>query len=324
MFVKPLTKEPVFLAKSVESSECHASTLLRLPKNGYLCAWFAGSKESNHDTAIWLSEKTGENWSSPVQIAKVTDEPHWNPVLGANNGQIYLFWKVGSSPRKWRTYVRNRSFASNQWSSPQAFVDQTIAGGPVKNKPIQLENGDWLAPASVETQTAWDCFVDRSTDEGKTWQPSAFIPRNRQNFPGLGIIQPTLWESTPGHVHLLARSTAGKIYRADSLDNGYTWCEAYPTALPNNNSGIDLAKLDNGSLILVYNPVAKNWGARTPLKIALSQNNGQTWSDIFVLEDKLGEYSYPAVIKTEFGFALTYTWKRQRIQFWEFSWKADI
>ena len=36
------------------------------------------------------------------------------------------------------------------------------------------------------------------------------------------------------------------------------------------------------------------------------------------LEDEPGEYSYPAMVKTESGFAISYTWQRRCIQFWEF------
>ena len=44
----------------------------------------------------------------------------------------------------------------------------------------------------------------------------------------------------PGHVHAMMRSTRGKIYRSDSTDYGRSWCPAYATTLPNNNSGIDV------------------------------------------------------------------------------------
>ena len=49
------------------------------------------------------------------------------------------------------------------WSKPRELVIGDIGGrGPVKNKIITLENGTWLAPASIETDTVWDAFVDIS------------------------------------------------------------------------------------------------------------------------------------------------------------------
>jgi predicted neuraminidase len=316
-----MSKNFVAIAKreAIGSAECHASTLLVLPNEEFSCAWFAGSKEGNADTAIWLSSRRNSVWTEPERITKVSNEPHWNPVLFADGDVIYLFFKVGTSPREWRTYWMSRPLATHSWNRPEELVAGDIGGrGPVKNKPIELENGDWLAPASIETPTAWYCFIDRSSDLGKTWQRGESIGHSR-TLTGLGAIQPTLWSSGNGNVHMLARTTAGKIYRADSQDGGRTWTEAYATALPNNNSGIDLVKLDDRSLILASNPSDRNWGARTPLTLALSEDNGRNWAEIWAVENQPGEYSYPALVKTNSGFALSYTANRQQIRFWHFA-----
>ena len=55
---------------------------------------------------------------------------------------------------------------------------------------------------------------------------------------------------------------------------------------------------------------------RTPLSIALSFNNGETWPHRLDIETEPGEYSYPAIIPTTLGMAITYTWRRERIAFW--------
>ena len=91
------------------------------------------------------------------------------------------------------------------------------------------------------------------------------------------------------------------------------------THLPNNNSGLDALRLEDGRVVLIYNPVGENWGARTPLDISVSSDNGQTWETIAHLEDDPdleSEYSYPAIVETEDGIAVCYTWKRERIRCW--------
>ncbi len=108
--------------------------------------------------------------------------------------------------------------------------------------------------------------------------------------------------------------------RVDSTDYGKTWGEVYRTALPNNNSGLDVLMLDDGRLLLVFNPVPMNWGPRTPLDLAVSTDNGHTWRVIAHLEDdpdKDSEYSYPAIVETDGGVAVTYTWQRQRVRCWQ-------
>ena len=59
---------------------------------------------------------------------------------------------------------------------------------------------------------------------------------------------------------------------------------------------------------------------RTPLALALSSDDGQSWKIAKTLEDEPGEYSYPAIIQTGDGTVhITYTWKRQRIRHQWFS-----
>jgi predicted neuraminidase len=163
----------------------------------------------------------------------------------------------------------------------------------------------------------WNAFVDRSEDNGKTWTSSKYLSINREAIPGEGIIQPALWESSPGKVHMLLRSSAGVICRTDSDDSGKTWSEVYKTDLPNPNSGIDVTRLSNGKLVLIFNRSAGNWGPRRPISMAVSADNGKSWPVIKDLEMGVDgdEFSYPSVISFHDTVAITYTWKRQRIAF---------
>lgn len=306
---------------------CHASTLVVLGNGDVLAAWFGGSAEGERDVDIWAATRREGVWSKPRRIAASAEEPLWNPVLYRHeNGTIDLYYKSGHRIPEWRTMIRSSSDGGESWSSPRELVNGDTGGrGPVKNKPIRLSSGALAAPASIETKTRWDAFVDLSFDDGATWNPTSLIPLRRAErpedgstpAPGLvvnkGVIQPTLWESEPGRVHMLLRSTERYIYRSDSADGGRTWCEAYATELPNNNSGIDLASTDGGSLALACNPVTRH---RTPLVLRFSSDNGQTWGDEFVLEDEPGEYSYPAVLCVGDELHLTYTWRRERIAYW--------
>ena len=88
------------------------------------------------------------------------------------------------------------------------------------------------------------------------------------------------------------------------------------TLLPNNNSGIDLVLAKGGALYLLSNPVAKNRGPRTPLRLSRSRDNGLTWETVFDLVAEPGEFSYPAIIQTRNGdLACSFTWKRRQIAF---------
>ncbi len=294
---------------------CHASSLVELAEGGFLVVWFGGSRESADDVAIWSARRgvTGD-WSVPQLVAKVEESAHWNPVIfRAANGQIHLWFKVGPKIPTWRTYTVLSDDDGERWSAPVELAPGDTGGrGPVKNKPILLADGGWLAGASLETATDWDAFVDRSEDGGLTWQATPLIAYDHRRWAGKGVIQPALWESAPGQVHMLLRSTGGRICRSDSTDGGRMWSEIVPTNLPNNNSGLDVAWLAGGRLALICNPVADR--ERTPLSILFSHNNGLTWPERIDLETGPGEYSYPAIVPTADGaLAVSYTWRRERI-----------
>ncbi|WP_135550411.1 sialidase family protein [Paenibacillus cymbidii] len=314
------TKQFVFAADDKPTANCHATTLAALADGTIVAAWFGGTEEGKADVDIWGAIRQDGVWSAPFRIAGKEGVAHWNPVLFADSsGTVHLYYKVGHVIPEWVTWHCASRDGGRTWSEPAVLVEGDESGGrgPVKNKPIALQDGTWAAPASIETATHWDAFVDLSADGGKSWTRSAFVPIDHAALAGKGIIQPTLWEPAPGRVHMLLRSTEGAVYRSDSGDGGATWCEAYAIALPNNNSGIDLTQLADGGLALVYNPVPGNWAARSPLVVAWSADNGATWRDMLTLEAEPGEYSYPAIVRAGERLFLTYTWNRVQVAFWE-------
>lgn len=304
-------------------AECHASSLVRLGNGKFLIAWFGGTKEKDDDVGIWISRGDGKEWTDPVELVKIRNDAHWNPVLFQNpNGETVLFFKVGKEISEWETWMMTSADGGESWSEARELVAGDKGGrGPVRNKPIVLSNGRWLSGASHE-RNEWLAFVDYSDDQGKNWKSSAYLESDIPREKSKGLIQPTLWESSPGNVHMLLRSTEGKIYRSDSEDYGTTWSAAYATSLPNPNSAIDLTRLQDGTLALLYNPDDENWGDRNALILAFSEDNGQSWTEELYLEkdpNPNAEYSYPAIISWEDSLALCYTWNRDKIAFLKIS-----
>lgn len=301
--------------------QCHASTVVQAASGEVVSAFFAGTKEKDPDVGIWWSVFENGAWRPVARIAKVNDTAHWNPVLFRDEKDaLHLFFKVGPEIPYWQTYWMSSADNGKTWSGPVELVPNDKGGrGPVRNQPIVLANGDWLAPASTEIGR-WESFADHSADGGKTWNRTPDFPVDIEALKGKGAIQPAFWESKPGHVHALLRTHAGKVWRTDSEDSGWQWSPVYETPLPNNNSGIDIAQLDDGRILLVYNPVGENWGPRTPLDLAVSSDNGETWRAIAHLEDdpdQESEYSYPCITRTEEGVAISYTWNRKRVRCWQ-------
>ncbi len=308
---------------------CHASSLLVLPEDRVLVVYFAGTAEGRDDVRIFSSLRRGGvcgTWGEPKVISADDGVAHWNPVLHrAADGTIQLYYKVGKNCACWKTYVQTSSDDGESWSEPRELIEGDESGGrgPVRNKILRTAAGRLIAGGSTEW-TEWQCFFDVSEDEGKTWHRTVDLPlpelhteafiQSGQSADNKGVIQPTLWEDTAG-VHALLRSTQGYVYRTDSADGGYTWCPPYRTELPNNNSGIDLDKTDDGRLVLAYTPIAQNWGPRTPLSLAVSRDNGDSWEHLTQLVTAMlpDGFAYPCVRWQEGCLHVTFTWNRQTI-----------
>ena len=304
----------------VPTPSCHASTVVRTG-DGVLIAWFGGTAEKSPDVGIYAARGENGVFGTPVRVSREEGTAHWNPVLWKRaDGTAVLYYKVGAEIRDWETFVTESADGGKSWSVPRPLVpgDTTGGRGPVKNKPIRLSDGAVLAPASSE-QGMWRAFTERSEDDGRSFCRSAFIESD-----GAGLIQPTLWESAPGRVHALLRTQAGRVYRSDSEDGGRTWSTAYPTALPNNNSGIDLA-VDGDALYLALNPTTGTWGPRTPLVVMKSTDNGETFADFATLADdpiddrhgREGQFCYPAIVARGGRLHITYTHNRKSIAYAE-------
>lgn len=315
-----LKKEFIF-EKIDDAPACHASTVLPLPDGRVIAAWFAGEREGRDNVRIWVSVREKGVWSEPRKISSEDNIPHWNPVLDLrNDGSVRLYYKKGKKIARWVTYFVDSFNGGKDWTEPKALVKDDIGGrGPVKNKCIRTREGLLLAPASTETtKRLWRCFIDVSRDDGDTWTRSDYIVRPQKEYGLVQMIQPTLWQDDEGIVHALMRTGKGRIYKSESSDGGISWKKAERTQIPNNNSGIDCVRVPDGRIFLVFNPVEENWGDRSPLELAVSEDNGKSFKTVCTLENqKDGEFSYPAITYAKGKLHIAYTYNRTQIMYCE-------
>ena len=87
-----------------------------------------------------------------------------------------LFYKVGPSPSTWWGMVMTSADGGRTWSEPRRLPDGML--GPIKNKPVQLANGDILSGSSTE-HDGWRVHFERSSDNGATWTAHAAAQRRQ-------------------------------------------------------------------------------------------------------------------------------------------------
>lgn len=324
--IKTFKKEFIFENASFPS--CHASTIIEMEPGTFMAAWFGGTKEKAPDVGIWTSVYKNGSWSAPEEIIKHDGIPCWNPVLfKMPSGEILLFYKHGPNPREWSGFLKRSFDGGKTWSQdPESLVltNQEKALGPIKNKPLLLDDGTLICGTSVEDQEPNICYIERSKDNGKTWERSEPIGPLHWADKTYGIIQPTLLPAKDGLMILgRARDDLGYIWYSKSTDQGKTWSQVEKLDLPAPSSGIDAIRLKDGRYLLVYN---HNHSGRKRLDVAISED-GKNWKHMLNLEEykpapfdlmqdkkEKIEYSYPAIIQSADGNVhITYTWNRQRI-----------
>ncbi len=223
--------------------------------------------------------------------------------------------------------------ASVETPEPSCWKDASCAGDIAK-----LPDND--------PPLRWKPLIDISYDGGETFTRACPVPLGKAgNAPSprmtaaqsdldaravtpcfahsLGAIQPALWQGADGRIKMLMRSSEGFVLRSES-DDGENWSPAALTSIPNNNSGIDLVKMDDGRILLCLNPVTGNWAARTPLTLYVSSDDGDTFRPLMTLEMNKGEYSYPSLAAEGNTAYLSYTWNRLKVAVWKIELEPAI
>ena len=299
-----------FIYETASFPSCHASTIETTAEGGLIAAWFGGTEESAPDVGIYVARRVEGRWTAPVEVVNGVQSDQtrvscYNPVLfQPKSGPLLLFYKVGSHPSHWWGMMTFSEDGGSTWTAPWRLPEGIL--GPIKNKPIQLPDGDILCPSSSEA-AGWTVHFERLHPADMSWETTGTLNNRKE----IAAIQPALLSLEHGHLRAIGRTKQEKLFAIDSFDEGRTWGPMRLLDVPNPDSGIDAVTLRDGRFLLVYNPTVEQ---RTPLTIAIS-TEAQTWEPCLTLEDGPGEFSYPAVIQTLDGrIHITHTWNRKRIR----------
>jgi len=343
-------REEAFLPTHV--AQTHASFLLALSNGDLACTWFGGMEEGKPDGSIYFTHlPAGTNqWTPEIKVSDDPERSEQNPVLfQAPSGDLWLIWTGQLFGNQATAIVRRRisKDGGRSWGDIETMFDEV--GTFIRQPMLVLGNGDWILPIfhclpvpGEEWKGQNDVSaVKISADQGKTWAEYA-VPDSK------GAVHMNIVQRKDGTLAAFFRSRyADNIQVSTSTDRGRTWSKPVATALPNNNSSIQVRDLGNGTWALVFNNVAAEpeiranakggpvWGVpRSPLSIALSYDEGRTWPEIRDIElapepppalnlDKpdrrARELSYPTVTADAQGrINVAYTWFRRAIKFVRF------
>ena len=288
-------------------------------KDGRLClvyTRFTGGTHDNSegDLAIRTSSDHGQTWSKDRIL--VPNEGGLNTMsvstLRLKNGEWLLCYLRKDSTKSCNLFLR-RSRDEFETVGPPIRVTLLDGYHVVNNdRVVQLSTGRLIVPAVLHT--GFDesgkkvkksvpqgiPFVYYSDDNGRTWKkdntPITPTSQRKLTLQENGVV-----ELKDGRLWMFMRTAHDSQYGCYSSDGGMNWSQPQPTSLASPVSPATIERIPwSGDLLSVWNDHSGAHpfpaGRRTPLCMAISRDEGQTWSKSWVIEgDPDGWYCYTSM-----------------------------
>jgi predicted neuraminidase len=287
----------------------HPACMTELKGGDLYLVYYGGAGEYAVDTGVFGARRPqgSRQWTPPRRIAHDPFRSVGNAVVWqAPDGLVWLFYVVryGNTWSTSRVQVKVSHDQAETWSDASMLV--LDEGTLVRNRPIVLNDGDYLLPLYHETghdteSTGPDSysFFVRYVRKDRAWLKTGAIRSARGN------IQPAVAQLSDRELVAYCRrggdyrpETIGHIVRSESHDGGWTWTEGKDSSFPNPNAAVDLLKLQSGRLLLVYN---RSMNRRTPLSLAVSEDQDRSWPVRRDLRAGDNDYGYPIAFQASDG-----------------------
>lgn len=269
-----------------------------------------------------VSKDGGCAWSSKGRVV-VPNNADMNlmsvSLLRLRDGRIALFYCRKNSMSDCRPVVRFSDDEARTWSEEKTMISDDHVGYYVLNndRVIQLQSGRLIAPVSRHNGPDWErwtkhghqmCYL--SDDDGQNWRRSTTVLTG-EDVEGQRIMlqEPGVIELDGGQLMMWCRTDQGRQYVSYSEDGGDTWSSLAASNIVSPRSPASLERIPStGDLLLVWNhrDVTKKV-PRTPLTVAVSKNEGRTWSHEKTVEtDPEGVFCYTAIAFVDEHVLLSY------------------
>ncbi|MHC4510340.1 MAG: sialidase family protein [Planctomycetota bacterium] len=261
--------------------------------------------------AMRTSDDDGKSWSYDRIVVQ---RPGGLNVMSVSlmrltSGEIALFYLRKTSKEDCRPLMCVSTDEAKTWSQPTVCITDKVGYYVLNNdRAVQLRTGRLLLPVAWhqgpgqgrDTAGVIMCYL--SDDSGRTWR------RSKDSFKGYGpngqritVQEPGVVELKDGRLMMFMRTNAGSQYICYSQDGGETWSKAQPSSLASPLSPASIKRIPwTGDLLCVWNDHSGIHrypeGRRTPLCLAVSKDEGKTWSRSRIIEGNPdGWYCYTAI-----------------------------
>jgi len=265
--------------------------------------------DARADLAAIYSGDGGRTWSlryEPVLENEGKKNVMSVSLLRLNENEIAMFYLRKNSLEDCIPMMRLSTDEGRSWNDAVPCV--VGEGYYVLNndRAVRLKSGRIVLPLARHAKGGEKRSVRSSSlcvfsdNGGRSWRRSASELEGPE-ASRTGLQEPGVIELKDGRLMMFMRTDLGSQYRSYSKDGGDTWSPAEPSNIISPLSPASIARIPTtGDLLLVWNDHEgvdeAHKGKRTPFRVAISKDDGQTWEKKKTLDDDPdGWYCYTAI-----------------------------
>ncbi len=248
-----------------------------------------------------------------------------------SNERVVLRTRAGVIISSWMNLAERKAPANWNWGKEGAdwqdfvlpiYVSRSLDDGKTWEEPILL-NRPWCGciHSMIETKSGRIVLVGQeiipawrhatvmfvSDDKGQSWRRSNVLDYGVGHHDHAGSIEGTVLERQDGTLYLLLRTESGWLWESTSRD-GLTWENLKPSKLKSVTCCAQMGRLNDGRIALLWNHPPRHApdsaGSREELSLALSSDDGATWTQPIVVAANYGprnRVSYPYLYEAKPG-----------------------
>ena len=286
-------------------------------ESALVMSWYTGGvkEPTEENLVVWSrSLDRGKAWSEPVEISnppgmvRAADPMLWRD----SDGVVHYTYATNDMSLSLESAVYRfvRRTCSDpaadqlEWSDEIPIEPQGDTGYTevfFNNKPIQLDNGEWLIPVALRTQPIpgkgphhWGFAAAGamiSSDDMKTWEVfrGKDFEQSSYGSKDMTVWEPGAYQCADGTVVMYFRTNWGVLHATCSEDCGRTWSDYEPTVIVNPSSRMHVRKIPDGPVICLTNLSAVS---RNYLSMYISYDGGHSFTRLVIL-DVNGPVMYP-------------------------------
>lgn len=326
------------LTPSKENSRNSEGAFIVLKDGRLLFAWSrygaASDDGSAADIYAIISEDEGETWGEPFVLLTRQDVDAYNIMsvsfMRMQNEDLGMFLLKKKNSDCVCMFVRSAD-EGKTWSKPVVCSEPEGYFVVNNDRVIRTNTGRILIPAAKHElkitmhedgtmleevlRTDGELYVFASDDDGYTFRTiTEHICIPVSSGMVRGVQEPGLLQLDEKKIWCYIRNDSCRQYECFSEDDGVTWTQPLPSRFTSDVSPLSAKRLKDGRIVAVWNPIPvypllylfpeianSTWtGERTPLTLALSDDNGKTYSKILDLEtEKTRGFCYTAIHETK-------------------------